>query len=148
MKSINTDAWLVNFMLSSSGLSPILIGPKVIFFQINVTHKDATMCISVGLRPNQNEPTLIKFHLKQLQLCPTKSFWAIWTTPAYKNNFGLNPATNMPNSFYDAYDLSHLACHIRCHIRFYLAWQSYRNEVMTFCIDDFPCVIKLMTPTK
>jgi hypothetical protein len=32
MKSINIDAWLVNFMLSFSVLSPLLIGPKVIFF--------------------------------------------------------------------------------------------------------------------
>jgi hypothetical protein len=37
MKSINTDTRFVNVLLSFSGLSPLLIGPKVIFFQINVT---------------------------------------------------------------------------------------------------------------
>jgi hypothetical protein len=93
-------------------------------------------------RPDQNGPDLIKFHLIKLQLGPTKSFSAIWTTSAYRNSFGLNPATNGPNSFYDAYDLSQLACHIR----FCPAWQSCRTELMTHCIDDFSRVIKLMTP--
>jgi hypothetical protein len=57
------------------------------------------------------------------------------------NSFGLTPATDGPNLLYDAYDLSQSACHIR----FYLAWQSYRTEVMMHCTDDFPRVIKLMT---
>jgi hypothetical protein len=65
--------------------------------------------------------------------------------PASRNTFGLNPITNGPNSFYDANGLSQLACHIGCHIRLCLVWQSYRNEVMTLCIDDFAHVIKLMT---
>jgi hypothetical protein len=56
MKSINTDALLVNFILSFSGLSPILVGPKVIFFQINVTQKAATMCAPVGLDPTKTGP--------------------------------------------------------------------------------------------
>jgi hypothetical protein len=34
MKSINTDALLVNCMLSFSSLSPLLIGPKVNFFKL------------------------------------------------------------------------------------------------------------------
>jgi hypothetical protein len=34
MKSITTNTWLVNFMLSFSGLSPLLIGPKVNFFKL------------------------------------------------------------------------------------------------------------------
>jgi hypothetical protein len=56
MTSINTDAWLVNFILSFSGLSPILIGPKVNIFQINVTQKAATMCAPIGLDPNGKGP--------------------------------------------------------------------------------------------
>jgi hypothetical protein len=34
MKSINTDAGLINFMLSFSGLSSLLIGPKVKIFKL------------------------------------------------------------------------------------------------------------------
>ena len=56
IKSINTDASLVNFILSFSGLSPLLIGPGVNFFQINVTQKAATMCAPVGLDPTKTDP--------------------------------------------------------------------------------------------
>jgi hypothetical protein len=62
------------------------------------------------------------------------------------NSVGLNLATNGSNSVYDANGLSQLACHIGCHIRLCPAWQSYMNEVMMICIDDFARVIKLMTP--
>jgi hypothetical protein len=128
MKSINTDAWLVNFILSFSGLSPILIGKKSIFFKLT-WHRRPQQCAHLldSTQPKQARPNQISS--KKATIGPNK-------------NFGLYPATNGPNSFYDAYDLSQLACHIRlCP-----AWQTYRNEVMMLCIDDFACIIKLMTP--
>jgi hypothetical protein len=53
---MNTDALSVNFISSISGLSPLLIGPKVIFCQINMTQKAATMCELVGLDPTKTGP--------------------------------------------------------------------------------------------
>jgi hypothetical protein len=144
MKSINTDAWLVNLILFFSGLSLISIGPKVIFLKLT-WHKRPQQCEHLLDSTQSKRADPIKFHLKKLQLDPAKSF-SRWTTSAYRNSFGLNPATNRPNLFYDAYDLSQLACHIGCHIRFCPAWQSCRTELMTHCIDNFPRVIKLMTP--
>jgi hypothetical protein len=128
MKSINTDAWLVNFILSFSGLSPILIGKKSIFFKLT-WHRRPQQCAHLldSTQPKQARPN--KISSKKATIGPNK-------------NFGLYPATNGPNSFYDAYDLSQLACHIR----FCLAWHSCRTKLMMHCIDGFPHVIQLMTP--
>jgi hypothetical protein len=43
-------------MLSFSVLSPLLIGPKVNFFQIKVAHKAAKKCTHVGLDPRKRGP--------------------------------------------------------------------------------------------
>jgi hypothetical protein len=109
-------------------------------------HRRPQQCVHLldSTQPKRVHPNQISS--KKLQLGPSKSFWAIWTMPAYRNSFGFNLATKEPNSFYDAYDLSQLACHIGCHIRFCPAWQSSTNEIMTHCIDEFPRVIKLRTP--
>jgi hypothetical protein len=66
MKSITIDARLVNFMLVFSGLSPLLIVPKVNFFQINLTLKVTNNVLIRWTRLNKNWPTLIKFVLKKL----------------------------------------------------------------------------------
>jgi hypothetical protein len=76
MKSINTNAWLVNFMLSFSGLSPLFNWAKSQFFSNNVTQKAATMCTPVELDP-KNGPTLIKFHLKTT-IGPNKIYFELY----------------------------------------------------------------------
>jgi hypothetical protein len=127
-------------MLYFSGLSPLLIGPKVFFFQINVTQKAATNVCTCWTQPNQNWPAIIKCHLKGYSWAQQNLLGLYEQTPAYRNSFGLNPVKNGPNLFYDPYGLSQLVSPIRlC-----LVWQSCRNEVMTLCIDDFARVIKLM----
>jgi hypothetical protein len=131
MKPINIDAWLVNFMLPYTGLSPLLIGPKVNFFQINVTQKATIMCAPVGLdQPKPVHPNQISS--KKLQLGKTKSFWSYMNNASLTEHFWAQPNYRR-------------ACHIGCHIRLCPAWQNCRNEVMTLCIDDFPRVINLMT---
>jgi hypothetical protein len=74
MKSINIDARVVNFMLAFNGLSPLLVGPKVNFFQINMTKKAANNVRTCWTRSNKNVPTLIKFVLEKAKNGP-KIFW-------------------------------------------------------------------------
>jgi hypothetical protein len=50
--------------------------------------------------------------------------------PAYMNSFGLNPATNGPNSFYDA------TVHHNWHATSDGTSNYVQREVMTFCNDD------------
>jgi hypothetical protein len=82
MKTINTDAWLVNFILFFSGLSPILIGPKFNFFK-STWHRRPQQCVHRLDSTQPKGPALIKFHLKKLQFGPTKSF------SSYMNNTSL-----------------------------------------------------------
>jgi hypothetical protein len=133
------------FILSFSGHIPILIGPKVNFFKLTWHRRPQQYArLLESTQPKRAPPNQISS--KKATIGPNKIFFrAIWTTPAYRKSFGLNPATNGPYSFYDAYGLSQLTCHIGCHIRFCLVWQSYKTELMTHYIDDVPCVIKLMT---
>jgi hypothetical protein len=60
MKSINTDAWLANSMLSFSGLSPLLIGTKVIFFKLT-WHKRPQQCVHLlnSTQPKRADPNQI-----------------------------------------------------------------------------------------
>jgi hypothetical protein len=53
MKSINIDTWLVNFMLAFCGLSPRIIGPKLILFKLMWHKRPQTMCTTIGLNPTK-----------------------------------------------------------------------------------------------
>jgi hypothetical protein len=79
VKSINNDAWLlVNFMLSFSGLSPLLIGPKLIFFEL-----------TWHIRPQQRAHLLDSTQQKR----------------AHPNQISSKKATNRPNkTFFGLYD--------------------------------------------
>ena len=61
MKSINTDAWLVNFILSFSGLSPLLIGPKINFFFKLTWHRRPQQCAHLldSTQPKRAHPNQI-----------------------------------------------------------------------------------------
>jgi hypothetical protein len=127
------------------GLAHFNLSKSQYFFKL-MCHRRLQQCAHLldSSQPKRVHPNQISS--KKLQLGPKNIFWAIWTPPAYWNSFGLNLATNGSNSFYDVYDLWQLACHIRCHIIFCPAWQNWKNKVMTYCINDFPRVIKLMVP--
>jgi hypothetical protein len=60
MKSINIDAWLVNFILSFNGLSPLLIGPKVNFFKLT-WHRRLQQCAHLldSTQPKRDHPNQI-----------------------------------------------------------------------------------------
>jgi hypothetical protein len=93
MKSINTDAWPINFILSFSGLSPILIGPKINFFKLT-RHRRPQQCVHLLdlTQPKRARPNQISS--KKLQLGPTKYFSVyrnnanlqekFWAQPSYK----------------------------------------------------------------
>jgi hypothetical protein len=81
MKSINIDAWFVNFMLSFRGLGPVLIGPKVNFFKL-MWQISCKQCAHQLYSTQQKGPTLIKFDLKSNKWAP-KSFLG------YMNNVSL-----------------------------------------------------------
>jgi hypothetical protein len=138
-------AWLVNFILSFNGLSPILIGPKVNFFKLTWQRRPQ-QCARLlhSTQPKWACPNQISS--KKATIGPNKIFFGIYEQHLPTGIvLGSTQLQTGPILFYDAYDLSQLACHIGCHIRFCPAWQSYRTKVMTHCIYDFPRVIKLMT---
>jgi hypothetical protein len=142
MKSINIDARLLSLCWPLAGLAHFLLGQRSMLFKLMWHIKPQIMCVIVGLDPTKWAHPNQFFARKSNKWAQQNLFWAIWTMSAYRNSVRLNPATNGPNSVYDANALSQLACHIRlC-----LAWQSCRNEVMMFCIENFAHVIKLVTP--
>jgi hypothetical protein len=145
MKSISTDAWLVNFILSFSGLSPILIRPKVNFFKLT-WHTRPQQCAHLLDSNNQNGLDLIKFHPKKLQLGPTKSFSGYVNSANLQEQIWAQPSYKRAKLVLWCIRFVTIGCHIGCHIRFCPAWQSRRTELMRHRIDDFPCVIKLMIP--
>jgi hypothetical protein len=83
MKFINTYSWLVNFMLSFSG-------PKVFFFKLT-WQRSRNNVHTCWTRPNKNGPNLIEFHLKKLQLGPTKSFLDYTNNASIQEKFWAQP---------------------------------------------------------
>ena len=77
MKSINIDARLVNFLLAFSGLSPLFIGSKVNFIEINMTYKAANNVRNCWIRPNKNGPILIKIMVEKTTNGPNKIFFGL-----------------------------------------------------------------------
>jgi hypothetical protein len=77
MKSINTDAWLVNFILSFSGLSPILIGPKVNFFKLT-WHRRPQQCVHLldSTQPKQARPNQISY--RKATIGPNNFFFKLY----------------------------------------------------------------------
>jgi hypothetical protein len=77
MKSINTDVWLVNFILHFSGLSPILIGPKVNFFKL-MWRRRPQQCEHLlnSTQPKQAWPNQLSS--KKATIWPNKIFFGLY----------------------------------------------------------------------
>jgi hypothetical protein len=77
IKSINTDTWLVNFMLPFSGLRPLLNGPKVNFFN-STWHRWPQQCAHLLdlTQPKWAHPNQISS--KKATIGPNKIFFALY----------------------------------------------------------------------
>jgi hypothetical protein len=74
---INTDAWLVNFMFSFSGLSPLLIGPKVIFFKLT-WHIRPQQCAHLLNSTQQKQAHPNQISSKKGIIGPNKIFFRLY----------------------------------------------------------------------
>jgi hypothetical protein len=77
MKSINTDAWLVNFILSFSGLSPILFGPKVNFFKL-MWHRRPQQCVHLLDSTQRKRARPNEISSKKATIGPNKIFFGLY----------------------------------------------------------------------
>jgi hypothetical protein len=91
MKSINTDAWLVNFILSFSGLSPILIGPKVNFFKLT-WHRRPQQCVHLldSTQPKQARPNQISY--RKATIGPNIFFSSYMNNASLQEQFWAQPS--------------------------------------------------------
>jgi hypothetical protein len=90
MKSINIDAWLVNFILSFSGLSPILIRPKVDFFKWT-WHRRSQQCAHLldSTQPKRARPNQISS--KKATIGPNKIFSGYMNNASLQEQFWAQP---------------------------------------------------------
>jgi hypothetical protein len=76
MKSINTDAWLVNFILSFSGISPILIA-KSQFYSIT-WHRRPQQCAHLLDSTQQKRARPNQISSKKATIEPNKIFFGLY----------------------------------------------------------------------
>jgi hypothetical protein len=90
IKPINNDTWLVSFMLSFSGFSPVLIGPKVIFFKLT-WHRRPQQCAHLldSTQPKRTEPNQISS--KKATIGPKKIFLGNMNDASLKEQFWAQP---------------------------------------------------------
>jgi hypothetical protein len=77
MKSINTDAWLIKFMLSFSGLSSLLIGQKVKIFKL-MWHRRSQQCAHLldSTQPKRVHPNKVSYEKGAIE--PNKIFFGLY----------------------------------------------------------------------
>jgi hypothetical protein len=95
MKSINSDAWLVNFILSQ----------KLIFFKL-MWHTWPQQCVHLldSTQPKRAHPNHISS--KKLQLGPTKSFSGYMNNASLHEQFWAHPSYKRAK-----FAMMHMICH-------------------------------------